>query len=237
MVTDVLAQLSTTFKIRDLGRPRFFLGIEAVYDGDWVVLSQQRYMIELLRKAGMESCKPLATPMSLTTSSDTTAAVTLDDLTLFRQIIGSLMYFMITCPDLSFAVNNFCQFMHSPTQDHWAALKRVLRYVKGSPRLGMQFFSDPISYLGSPLSNELLLDLPQRPNTKYLLKLLLKSLGRSLFFENSDYTLQQSQFFGVTILEQPTCATIRPSMHEPSMLKWTTISCLKSYNDEITVSD
>lgn len=88
LIDGLLYKLSTTFKIRDLGRPRFFLGIEAIYNVDGVVLSQHRYMMELLRKAGMESCKPLATPMSNATSKAATGSAMLDDPTPYRQLVG-----------------------------------------------------------------------------------------------------------------------------------------------------
>ncbi|XP_019158346.1 PREDICTED: uncharacterized protein LOC109155074 [Ipomoea nil] len=137
-VDSVLTQLATTFKIRDHGKPRFFLGVEAVYTADAVVLSQHRYMTELLRKAGLESCKPLATPMTNATADASGESSPLEDPSVYRQLVGSLMYLLLTHPDLSFAVNRLCQFMHNPTQDNWAAVKRVLRYVKGTLHLGLR---------------------------------------------------------------------------------------------------
>ncbi|XP_019180282.1 PREDICTED: uncharacterized protein LOC109175478 [Ipomoea nil] len=113
-------------------------GIEASYDKDALMLTQQRYMNELLRRAGMESYKQLSTPMSLATSDAVTESLPLDDPMPYRHLVGSLMYLLITRPDLSFAVNHLCQFMHTPTQDHWVALKRVLRYVQGTRRLGLR---------------------------------------------------------------------------------------------------
>jgi len=93
-------------------------------------------MLEVLKKAGMESCKPLATPISSTVVSGDDSL--LDDPTSYRRLVGSLMYMLVTRPDLSFAVNRLCQFMHSPTEQHLCALKRVLRYVKGSLDLGLR---------------------------------------------------------------------------------------------------
>ncbi|XP_031106155.1 secreted RxLR effector protein 161-like [Ipomoea triloba] len=95
-------------------------------------------MTELLRKAGMESRTPLATPMSNTMSKAATGSTPLDDLTPYRQLVGSLMYLLVTRPDLSFPMNRLCLFMHSPTEDHWAALKRVLQYVKSTLTHGLR---------------------------------------------------------------------------------------------------
>ncbi|XP_019150684.1 PREDICTED: uncharacterized protein LOC109147539 [Ipomoea nil] len=133
-----MTQLSSTFRICDLGIPQFFLGVKALYTPGVVVLSQRRYMTELLRKAGMDSCKPLATPITAATSTPSVDSSPMDDPTLYRQLVGSLMYLLVTRPDLSFAVNRLCQIMHDPKQDNWVALKRVLRYVKGTQHLALR---------------------------------------------------------------------------------------------------
>ncbi|XP_019176080.1 PREDICTED: uncharacterized protein LOC109171505 [Ipomoea nil] len=148
MIQDIISKLSTVFRIRDLGKPRFFLGIEAIDVTGSMVLSQKRYMTELLRKAGMESCKSLSTPIVANTNLAHSDSAQLDDPTPYRQLVGSLMYLLITRPGLAFAVNKLCQFMHSPTQDHWAALKRVLRYVKGRLDLDLRLAptSTPVLY-------------------------------------------------------------------------------------------
>ncbi|KAL6334728.1 hypothetical protein AAG906_021387 [Vitis piasezkii] len=57
---------------------------------------------------------------------------------LLRSLAGALQYLTITRPDLSFSVNSICQFMHAPTEDHFRALKRILRYVKGTAHHGLQ---------------------------------------------------------------------------------------------------
>lgn len=61
MISLLLAKLSTVFKIRDLGAPSFFIGIETVQTQDGLLLSQRHYMGEILKRAGIVDCKPLAT--------------------------------------------------------------------------------------------------------------------------------------------------------------------------------
>ncbi|XP_019177740.1 PREDICTED: uncharacterized protein LOC109172945 [Ipomoea nil] len=99
-------------------------------------------MTELHRKAGMDSCKLLATPMTSTTANTSEDSPPLDNPTGYRQLVGSLM----TRPDLSFAVNQLCQFMYNPTQNNWATFKRVLRFVKGTlhPGLRLTTSSSPV---------------------------------------------------------------------------------------------
>ncbi|XP_019168356.1 PREDICTED: uncharacterized protein LOC109164057 [Ipomoea nil] len=108
-------------------------------------------MTELLRRAGMESCKQLSTPMSLVTSITATESPVLDDPMPYRRLVGSLMYLLITRPDLSFVVKRLCQFIHKPTKDHWAALKRVLRYIHGTQNLGLRLTttSSPVVHVFS----------------------------------------------------------------------------------------
>ncbi|XP_019157570.1 PREDICTED: uncharacterized protein LOC109154165 [Ipomoea nil] len=137
LINTLLQRLSTTFKIRDLGTPSFFLGIEIVKVGTGILLSQRRYMKDILALAGMTDCKPLATPVAVT-QPVTPSAQPFDNPTQYRRIVGALQYLTITRPDLSYAVSRLCQFMHTPTEDHWALLKRVLRYVKGTQDHGLR---------------------------------------------------------------------------------------------------
>jgi hypothetical protein len=60
------------------------------------------------------------------------------DATKYRSIVGALQYLTLTRLDLSFAVNKVCQFLHTPTDEHWAAVKRILRYVKGCIKVDLK---------------------------------------------------------------------------------------------------
>lgn len=91
LMTNLLAKLSVAFKIRDLGELGFFLGIEMVKQGTSVLLSQQRYMSDILKRAGMAECKPLATPISTTRSASSVLdADPFDDPTRYRSLAGAL---------------------------------------------------------------------------------------------------------------------------------------------------
>ena len=59
------------------------------------------------------------------------------DITLYRQLVGVLQYLIITRPDISFAVNKICQFIHKPTTDHFIAAKRIPRYLNFTPNHGV----------------------------------------------------------------------------------------------------
>ncbi|XP_019156986.1 PREDICTED: uncharacterized protein LOC109153587 [Ipomoea nil] len=137
LIETLLGRLSSAFKIRDLGAPGFFLGIETVVVSDGLLLSQRRYMTDLLGRSGMVDCKPLATPAAVS-KAETPSDDPYDNPTQYQRIVGALQYLTITRPDLSYAVNRLCQFMHSPTVDHWNLVKRVLRYIKGTLDYGLR---------------------------------------------------------------------------------------------------
>jgi len=128
--------LSSEFKLRDLGFVHYFLGIEVQSTSMGLMLRQHKYILDILTRASMLSCKPVDTPIS--TSK---ATILLDplfsDATRFRQIVGALQYLTFTRPDICFAVNRVCQFMHAPTDSHWAAVKRILRYLRGTASHGL----------------------------------------------------------------------------------------------------
>ncbi|XP_019179176.1 PREDICTED: uncharacterized protein LOC109174393 [Ipomoea nil] len=120
----------------DLGEPGFFLGIETVKCDDGILLSQQRYMNDTLKLAGMAECKPLSTLIPVSKFVPFSADF-YDDPTQYRSLAGALQYLTITRPDPCFAVNQLCQHMHALTESHWEQLKRVLRYVKGTITFGL----------------------------------------------------------------------------------------------------
>ncbi|XP_019172455.1 PREDICTED: uncharacterized protein LOC109167839 [Ipomoea nil] len=97
-------------------------------------------MTDLLNRAGMLDCKSLTTPAAVTTSAVPTTT-SYDNPTHYRRIVGALQYLTITRPDLSYSVNYLCQFMHSPTDEHWGMAKRVLRYIKGTISYGLRITS------------------------------------------------------------------------------------------------
>jgi len=65
------------------------------------------------------------------------------DPSMFRSVVGALHYILITRPELSYAVNKVCQFMHSPQDHHWKAVKCILRYLAGTHTHGLLLQQSP----------------------------------------------------------------------------------------------
>ena len=83
----------------------------------------------------MTSCKPVSTPVDVKCRMDADGT-TIDDATHYRQLASALQYLTIMHPDIAFAVHQICLHMHDPRVSHLVSLKRIMRYVRGTPSLG-----------------------------------------------------------------------------------------------------
>ena len=126
----------------DLGALSYYLGIELRQGKEALTLGQSVYASKLLERSSMAESKPCMTPMEerLKLTKACTAAKV--DATLYRSIIGGLRYLVHIRPDIAFAVGYVSRFMEDPREDHWAAVKRLLRYVKGTVYQGIVFPKD-----------------------------------------------------------------------------------------------
>lgn len=102
-----------------------------------LLLTQQKYINDLLAKMNMYSANPVLTPMAAHSPFFLTTRTNLDDGSEYRKLIGSLQYLQLTLPDVVFAVNRLSQFMHKPTDAHLQAVNRVLRYLVGTRDQGI----------------------------------------------------------------------------------------------------
>jgi hypothetical protein len=135
--------LASEFEMKDLGMMHYFLGLEVWQRTDENFLSQGKYTVEIFKKFGMLNCKPMATPIvtnlkKLSVSSSNSDEI---DLTLYRQLIGSLMYLVNIRPDICYAVSGLIQFMSQLRQTHWIVAKHVLRYLRGTIGHGLRYTS------------------------------------------------------------------------------------------------
>ncbi|KAL8139110.1 hypothetical protein V2J09_005111, partial [Rumex salicifolius] len=113
-IDEFVQLLNREFSLKDLGSLHYFLGIEVTRSDSSVQLSQQKYICDILERSKMSGARPISSPVEpgsrLIASGDP-----LPDPTLYRSVVGALQYVTITRPEISYAVNRVCQFMHRPT--------------------------------------------------------------------------------------------------------------------------
>jgi histone deacetylase 1/2 len=138
LIQDVISKLNSHFALKQLGSVDYFLGIEVHnLPTGALLLNQAKYIHDLLCKAKMENCKPIGSPMMSSCKLSKIGSDTMTDPTLYRSTVGALQYATLTRPDIAFSVNKVCQFMSQPLESHWKAVKRILRYLKGTLHHGL----------------------------------------------------------------------------------------------------
>ncbi|GJU20020.1 hypothetical protein Tco_1153362 [Tanacetum coccineum] len=125
-----------------MGEITFFLGLQVKQKADEIFISQYKFIGEILKKFGFSSIRTASTPM------ETNKALTKDedgedvDVHLYRSMIGSLMYLTSSRPDIMFSVCACSRFQVQPKVSHLNAVKRIFRYLKGRPNLGLWYPKD-----------------------------------------------------------------------------------------------
>lgn len=117
-----IQRLDTHFAMKDLGDLHFFLGIEAKRTSTALVLTQTKYTLDLLTRTHMQDSKPCPTPLASGSKLSAYDGAPLSDATEYRSIVGALQCLPLTRPDICYAVNQVCQFMHALTTVHLQAV-------------------------------------------------------------------------------------------------------------------
>lgn len=143
----IIAKLKQEFPMTDMGILRHFLGVKADFNSKGLFLSQAVYAQEILERADMADCKPLATPVDLKSKLSADEGKPVPDLTAYRSLAGALQYLTFTRSDISYDVHQICLYMHNPRLPHLHTLKRILRYIKGTLSHGLQLTRGKIDSL------------------------------------------------------------------------------------------
>jgi hypothetical protein len=138
LLQHVTSHLSSEFAMTDLGDLHHFLGISVTWDSSGLFLSQRQYTVDLLQRAGMSECHVTATPVDARTKLSASEGAPVANPSEYKSLAGALQYLTLTRPDLAYAVQQVCLFMHDPHGPHLALIKCILRYVKGSLSAGLQ---------------------------------------------------------------------------------------------------
>eukprot|EP00253_Pinus_taeda_P021357 PITA_21357 len=131
--------LASEFEMKDIRLMHYFLGLEVEQEEGNFFLGQGKYIVDILSRFHMEDCKPMSTPMITNWKKLHASDSELVDPTLYRQMIGCLMYLVNTRPDICFAVNIMSQFMCEPRRVHWVVAKHILRYLQGTVHFGLDY--------------------------------------------------------------------------------------------------
>ena len=141
-LNELKTALHLAFEIKDMGAPRFFLGLEIARNSTGISLCQRKYALDILSSTGMLACKPVSVPMDPSVHLRKDTGTLLPSVKPYRELIGRLLYLTITRPDITFAVNYSSQFLSCPTDVHLQAAHRVLRYLKSNPGQGLFYSVD-----------------------------------------------------------------------------------------------
>ena len=137
MMCEFKDSMMKEFDMSDLGKMKYFLGIEVVQSGEGIFISQKKYVLEVLKRFGMEHSNSVQNPIipGFKISTDENGVGV--DSSLYKQLVGSMMYITMTKPDIMYPVSLISRYMSKPTELHFLAAKRVLRYLQGTPNFGL----------------------------------------------------------------------------------------------------
>jgi len=139
LVEEFEANIKDKFEMNELGFLTYFLGIKVTRSVQGYLLCQKRFTLKLLNKFAMENCKLVSIPMVLGQKLIKEDGAPKTDGKAYRSLVGSLLYLTTTYPNIVFDVNYLPRFMQGPSQIHFMAAKRVLKYLKRTIEFGMHF--------------------------------------------------------------------------------------------------
>ncbi|GJX12814.1 putative ribonuclease H-like domain-containing protein [Tanacetum coccineum] len=133
------ALMKSRFQMSSMGELTFFLGLQVKQKADGIFISQDKYVAEILKKFDFANVKTASTPIETQKPLVKDEEASDVDVHLYRSMIGSLMYLTASRPDIMFAVCACSRFQVTPKSSHLSAVKRIFRYLKGKPKLGLWY--------------------------------------------------------------------------------------------------
>ena len=134
--------MSHEFEMSLVGELSYFLGLQIRQLDDGIFITQAKYAKNLVKKFGLDKVKHCDTPMSTTLKLSKDASGKSVDQTLYRGMIGSLLYLTTSRPDISFSVRVCARYQSDPKESHLSSVKRVIRFVNGTSNFGIWYSFD-----------------------------------------------------------------------------------------------
>lgn len=153
--SNILQYLNSHSEIRSVAFD-YFVGLKISHDESKkkVYLSQPEYITKILHRFNMENCQPKSLPADPNSRLTAKKKPSLhenhqdDEIFPYREAVGSLIYLVVTsCPDISFSVNQVAQHCKNPKKLHWAAVKRIISFLKNTIHFGLQFDGRSNNYI------------------------------------------------------------------------------------------
>jgi hypothetical protein len=129
-IFDLKKFLKQKFEMKDLGELHYFFDIKVIQSPKGIWLLQRQYALNKLSEYGMTGYNPISIPLEQNVKLSVDEGDLVEDTTMYRCIVGSLIYMTITRPDLSYAIGVVSQFMQTLRKPHLDVVRRILRYIK-----------------------------------------------------------------------------------------------------------
>ncbi|GJV86671.1 retrovirus-related pol polyprotein from transposon TNT 1-94 [Tanacetum coccineum] len=134
--------MKSRFEMSMMGEMTFFLGLQVNQSPRGIFINQSNYVLEILKKYGMEACDPVGTPMEIKDKLDLDQNGSPVDATKYRSMIGALMYLTSSRPDIVHATCLCARYQAKPTEKHLKEVKRIFRYLRGTVNTGLWYTKD-----------------------------------------------------------------------------------------------
>ncbi|GJW67816.1 retrovirus-related pol polyprotein from transposon TNT 1-94 [Tanacetum coccineum] len=141
--TQLFADLmESRFEMSMMREMMFSLGLQVNQSPRGIFINQSNYMLEILKKYGMETCDPIRTQMEIKHKLDLDKNRTLVDATKYRSMIGALMYLTSSKPNIIHATCLCARYQAKPTEKHLKEVKRIFHYLRGTVNMGLWYTKD-----------------------------------------------------------------------------------------------
>ena len=141
-IAEFKEQMKKIFSMSDLGLLSYYLGMEVKQDKDHITVCQRAYAAKIVETCRMTGCNPVDTHTEQRVRLSNAKPGSELEVTRYRIVIGSLRYLVNTRPDIAYAVGIASRFMEAPAKEHWAVVKRIVRYISGTLDYGCRYLKN-----------------------------------------------------------------------------------------------